>query len=435
MYKDGAHLVQRRQQLAARRANLATARSLLANLEAAVPSASSLSLPQSVSALQARCTALELVLDSLELEANQTRAILAREIVAVYALRRIVVELPLPDPFLTAPLADSVTTTSTTSATAAAASPLTDSASTVATLRTRAAPAPIPPTYVLASLPLPTLAQLVAPTRSSSLASQAHVEAILSHLVHLVRLLALYEGVSLPFTPLPSCFGPGRAGVRVAVGWGGPSPRPQGVDAQGGLATATPRRDATERSSSSGDRRTPTPRDCASSGPTLTISDGDCFPLCYPSRSSTRRTQRSDSDRNSHGEGEEDAWHGEPAVTTTTDEGSDPGHPPSPATTTSRAGVFGGGGRAMLLRRRRRQSRVKGVLLGAVAIAYDLAYLAWQREQRVLASRPRPLLPAWSGHTDWHAPEVLDDLGELLMRAAGVAPPSQAASALRSDSR
>ncbi|GAA5868345.1 hypothetical protein JCM3774_003261 [Rhodotorula dairenensis] len=402
-HAEATQLEQRRQKLAARRANLATAQSLLANLASPVPSASSLSLPQSVSALDARSASLDLASDALGLETAQTRAILARELVAVYALRRIVVELPLPDPFLTAPLAAS---------TSATPSPFLDPSSTVATLRTRPLPAPIAPTYLLASLPLPRLSHLV----SASL-SQAHVEAVLSHLVHLVRLLALYEGVLLPFTPLPSCFGPGRAGVRVAVGWG---------TADVGSSTTTSRRD--ERPSGSEDRGTPTRADRAPV-PTLAISDGDCFPLCFPSSSRSNHHRRRT--RQQHPGRDDAPLEGEAAATTTTDEGSDPG--PPPATPTGRAGA----------RRRRRWSRTKGILLGAVAIAYDLAYIAWQREQQQQQQRAlaRPTsLPksasappahhadaganAGSSSTDWCAPELLDDLGELLMRAAGVAAPS-----------
>ena len=162
----------------------------------------------------------QLALDTLALETARTRSILSRELVAVYALRRIIVEQPLPDPFLTAPLAESTTLAA---AEATSPSPFFDPSSTLAaTLRTRPPPAPIEPTYLLASLPLPKLSQLLSSSSSPPSTAHTHIEALLSHFVHLSRLLALYEGVSLPFNPLPSCFGPGRAGVRVAVGWGDP---------------------------------------------------------------------------------------------------------------------------------------------------------------------------------------------------------------------
>lgn len=437
----------RRQRLAARRANLATAQSLLANLETDLPSASSLSLPLSIPALQARCASLQLALDTLALETARTRAILARELVAAYALRRIIVEQPLPDPFLTAPLAESTLAAAEASS---SSSPFFDPSSTLAaTLRTRPDPAPIAPTYLLASLPLPKLSQLLSSSSSSPAAPAAHhthTEALLSHLVHLIRLVALYEGVSLPFNPLPSCFGPGRAGVRVAVGWG--DPRSGGGGANGG----------------SGDRNTPTPTrtrpsDPPATPPTLTISDGDCFPLCYSSTARSKRRLRPHSNRaTSNREADEEARKGE---STATDEGSDSGAVNDGGRATTTTTVFGSGsarrravgptsaaaGSSSSSRSRSSSSssskRAKGVLLGAVALAYDLAYLAWRREQKraedgsaaTFSSSSHSHSHSHSQSGDWNAPEVLDDLGELLMRAAGVALESSASSARQPDSR
>ncbi|GAA5975925.1 hypothetical protein JCM10908_005329 [Rhodotorula pacifica] len=409
---EADQLEERRQELASRRANLATARSLLSNLETSVPSASSLSLPHSIPALQARCASLELALDTLALETARTRAILARELVAVYALRRIIIEQPLPDPFLTAPLAESTLATGATTTT----SPFFDPSSTVATLRARPLPPPIAPTYTLASLPLPRLSHLL-----SSSPSTAHTEALLSHLVHLVRLLALYEGVALPFVPLPSCFGPGRAGVRVAIGWG---------DARGSSSAATSAADpkAASDSNPSSERSTPTKTSRAPvPQPTLVISEGDCFPLCYSSRSKRRRRQHdarhpSDEDGNNAGE-----------MTATTDEGSDA----AAAAAARGASVFGPrqrqrkGEGAQNTRGKAASKRTRGVLLGAVAIAYDLAYIAWMREQRGGSRLPQQQQQSTGAgssqtagaptSTDWQDADLLDDLGGLLMRAAGVA--------------
>lgn len=304
--------------------------------------------------------------------------------------------------------------------------------------RTRPPQAPIAPTYLLASLPLPKLSQLLSSSPSST--AHTHVEALLSHLVHLIRLLALYEGVSLPFNPLPSCFGPGRAGVRVAVGWGDPR---GGGGANSGAGGGS--RDS--------DRSTPTPTPTPKQptdpppAPALTISDGDCFPLCY---SSTARSKRRLGPRSSNRvttnlrEVDEESRKGE---STATDEGSDSGavnDGGGPATTT----VFGGGSARRRVvgptsaagssSRSRSFKRAKGVLLGAVALAYDLAYLAWRREQQRAAQERREdgsAAAPTSQREDWTGPEVLEDLGELLMRAAGVALESSSSSARQPDPR
>ena len=264
--------------------------------------------------------------------------------------------------------------------------------------------------------------------------------------MHLIRLLALYEGVSLPFNPLPSCFGPGRAGVRVAVGCGDPR---SGGGANGG----------------SGDRNTPTPTrtrpsDPPATPPTLTISDGDCFPLCYSSTARSKRRLCPHSNRAaSNRKADEEARQGE---STATDEGSDSGAVNDGGRATTTTTVFGGGGGGGSARRRNvdptsaaagsssssrsrssssSSKRAKGVLLGAVALAYDLAYLAWRREQKraedgsAATSSSSSHSQSHSQRGDWNAPEVLDDLGELLMRAAGVALESSASSARQPDPR
>ncbi|BGP46745.1 hypothetical protein JCM10450v2_002593 [Rhodotorula kratochvilovae] len=175
-----------RASLAARRANLSTARSLLTSLSSSSPSTSSLSLSDSLPALSARLSTLESSLAVLQAETTRVRLILARELLAVFALSPL--ERPLADPFLSFP--------STTTSSRSAYPPT-------------SAPSPF---YTLATLPLPPLSALLSLPPTT-------LEALLAHLAHLARLLALYARVPLPYTPLPGAFGPGRAGVRAAPGW------------------------------------------------------------------------------------------------------------------------------------------------------------------------------------------------------------------------
>ncbi|BGP54376.1 hypothetical protein JCM8202v2_001953 [Rhodotorula sphaerocarpa] len=405
-------LEKRRQALQARRANLAIARSLLSNLDTQAPSATSLSLLESVPALQARCAALQTELDTLGRDTARTRAILARELVSVYGLRRIVVEQPLPDPFLTAPLAHSSLDSDSGG-----------DSSAMTRRRAPPAPDPIPPTYTLASLPLPRLSHLL-----SALPSTAHVEALLSHLTHLVRLLALYEGIALPFTPLPSCFGPGRAGVRVAVGWGASAN-------SGTSASRSPTRVRRRRSSQGGGTTNEAqPRDGSTSTSTTPIPtppsgqsgfralEGDCFPLCFAGRltGSSRSSRNSPSKRSS-----------------ATEDGSHPhGSSHDLEEASEHAGLddsFGAGEKGQFSyreqhdagsdphehRRSSASKRARGVLLGAVVLAYDLAYLAWAREQRTSRAEDPPDI-APDRRVAWQDPNILDDLGELLLSAADV---------------
>lgn len=383
-------LKKRRLGLASRRANLATARSLLSNLEASFPSASALSLPESIPALQARCAALQVELDTLRADSARARAILTQELVSVYGLRRIVVEQPLPDPFLAAPLTHSV-------AESASLSPARS------IWRAQTAPEPIPPTYTLASLPLPRLSNLL-----STLPSHAHLEALLSHLAYLIRLLALYEGVILPFVPLPSCFGAGRAGVRVAVGWGS-APKVSSNTAVKRSGDGDVKNIGLERDD--GSSSTPTPSPQSSDRPSMTVSEGDCFPLCFGLSSHKATTRRR------HARDDPDGPAGE---ATATDDGSEDGHSDSPRKLYQEED--GEDERSSRSRKKRvstSSKRAKGVLLGAVALAFDLAYIAWRRSRRSgvhASTSPAPR----SQQIDWWDPAVLDDLGGLLLEAAGV---------------
>ena len=123
---------------------------------------------------------------------ESTRNILVREMLAVYGFSR-----STPSNSTQHSITSSVKSTHSTTS---------SSSSTISIPRPHA-------THQLAQLPIPSLSEIhtFAPTV---------LAASLSHLLHLVRLLALYLEIKLPFTPLPSLFGPGRPGLRAAVGWG-----------------------------------------------------------------------------------------------------------------------------------------------------------------------------------------------------------------------
>ncbi|GAA5948780.1 hypothetical protein JCM21900_005296 [Sporobolomyces salmonicolor] len=318
-----ATLQARRSSLAARRANLSTARSLLSTLSSSSDSPTSLapsaasSLPSSIPSLQSHLVNLQTTLHDLSLESARVRRILALELLAVYALQP--VEAPLADPFLPLPQTSNLRAPYSSPS---SSSPLDPSP-----------PTPFPPSYTLAALPLPPLSALLT-------LRQPHLEAILLHLVHLTRLLALYEGVRLPFAPMPSCFGPGRPGLRATPGWG--------------LAGGEDGKEAKRKGLSQ-----------------------DCWPICFGSKKASRAAEEG---------GEEEANENE-----------------APEKARSRSGAEGNS--------RKDTKRTMAVLVGAVALAFDLAYIAWIREGRTAEHRavPRAI-----------SDEELDDLGALILRAAGV---------------
>ncbi|GAA6055458.1 hypothetical protein JCM3770_002837 [Rhodotorula araucariae] len=335
----------RRANLAARRANLATARSLLAGLASPAPSTSSLSLPDSLPALEARLSTLTGALAALEAETDRVRRILARELVAVFALAP--VDRPLADPFLPFPTA------------------LGNS--------TYPPPSGPPPLYTLATLPLPALSALLALPPST-------LEALLAHLAHLARLVALYERVALPFTPLPGAFGPGRAGIRAAPGWG--------VDAAAdGAHGAGPR-----------------------AGPGAARSrrglGAEVWPLVFGSRRGSRGAR---------GDGAAAPAVG-PAAAAGVGVGlagapREPEDPPSEGEDDARSERSSDASASHLsaaAAKTKRGKRARLVLAGAVALALDFAYIAWTRDGRA------------GVRTDWRV-EELDDLGALVARAASVA--------------
>ncbi|GAA5915950.1 hypothetical protein JCM5296_002215 [Sporobolomyces johnsonii] len=251
-------------------------------------------------------------LHDLSLEAVRVRRILALELLAVYALQP--VEAPLADPFLPLPQGSILR--------APSSSPSSSSPFDPSPL------IPFPPCYTLAALPPPPLSALLT-------VRQPQLEAVLLHLVHLTRLLALYEGVRLPFAPMPSCFGPGRAGVRATPGRG--------------LAGGEDGKEAKRKGLSP-----------------------DCWPVCFGSK----------------------------RPSTTADEGGDDAADETEALekARSRSGAAEGASRKDC-------KRTMAVLVGAAALAFDLAYVAWIREGRTAepGAAPRAI-----------SDEELDDSGALI---------------------
>ncbi|KAL8276182.1 hypothetical protein RQP46_011394 [Phenoliferia psychrophenolica] len=176
--------------------------------------------------------------------------------------------------------------------------------------------APSESTYLIAELPIPRLADL------------ANIPAItlstvLSHLCHLVRLLALYYQIDLPFAPNPNLFEPGRPGVVAAPGWS------TGTSSNGFPCFLVPR----------GKKR---------SGGTAIVGGGG---------GNTEGTEQS-------------------------------------------------GGRELegsIRDEEEKAARLKAVVGGAVALAYDFAWIAWRRGWDDLGGNP----------------EVLDDMGALVPKALG----------------
>ncbi|GAA6004783.1 uncharacterized protein JCM10292_002512 [Rhodotorula paludigena] len=370
----------RRAALAARRANLSTAQSLLASLASSHPSASSLSLPTSLPALESRLAGLSSALAAQALDAARVRRILALELLAVYALAP--VERPLADPFLPVPLARSTYPPASSSSSPTAAPRLPP-------------PEPFPQSYTLATLALPPLSALwPAP-------SPTELEALLAHLAHLVRLLALYEGVVLPFTPLPSGFGPGRAGVRATPGWGvaqqqqqesyeddsapstAPASKRKGPVTAGGPAESYPLVFSSSRK----------PAQSASSALTAVVT----------ASSSIGGASSSKTGGGLEDEDADDDLADDLDVRSTRSSRSD--------LSSSHAAPVSSRG-APARRRAGSSKRAKAVVTGAVALAFDLAFLAWFRAER----------DGGPGSAREVRVEDLDDLGALVFRAAGVEP-------------
>ncbi|GAA5903423.1 arsenic resistance protein [Sporobolomyces salmoneus] len=312
-------VTRRRAVLNARRTNLSTARSLLTSLSS--PShPTSPSLPLSLNSLNSQITDLEETFSTLSDSLSKVRRILTLELLTTYSFKSI--ESPLPDPFIVHPSSNPTPST------------------------------PFPPSYTFATLPLPSLALL--PT----LLTQT-LEALLVNLAHLTRLLALYEGISLPFVPLPNCYGPGKAGIKS-------SPGCTGWDGKASDRSSEQQDDAHEEE----------------------LSETMCFPLGFG-------VEKAKSSRN--------------GVELVGEKGAD-------ASERSSRGSRGGKDDASSDWTNDKpgsvvaSKRYKLVLKGAIALAYDLGYICWARETRESTARV-------DGAAGWKV-EDLEDLGQLILRAA-----------------
>ncbi|GAA6060756.1 hypothetical protein JCM10212_006736 [Sporobolomyces blumeae] len=352
----------KRAALASRRANLSTARSLLTSLSSPPPHAST--LPSSISSLTTSLEALASSVDALETNLERVRKILTRELLTVYAVGTI--DPPLPDPFLPSPSPFSSTFP----------------------------PAPVhnptfSPTYTLTSLPLPALSLL--PT----LAVQT-LEPLLAHLAHFVRLLALYERVTLPYAPVMNAFGNGRPGVKASPGWG--------VTAT--VASSAPSEVHTRISIELDGSGVGDLDKSGNGGPIV-----DMWPLCFGLGSA------------------------EPPVAPEGPD-ADPDDSTTPRSASKDRAYLGGlsskrkGGGASVSAAEKQ--RMRNVLTGAVALAFDLAFVCWTRDERRLAwCTQKALLRRGRGESEveletdeqprrreWKV-ENLEDLGKLVKRAAG----------------
>ncbi|BGP14609.1 hypothetical protein JCM10213v2_002558 [Rhodosporidiobolus nylandii] len=328
-----------------------------ANEEAVSPS-----LPLSLPSLNARIADLSQSMSLAAAEISQARGFYSLELREVFAFEP--AEPVLLDPF----------------------SP--DPAASTYPPRSSGPPTPFPRSYTLAGLPLPPVSQLL------TLAGP-DLEALLSHLLHLTRLLALYQGVLLPFAPLPSCFGPGRPGVKAVKGVGEALDKLAPVSGTAatdeGSGNTTPK----HRSASSS-VATITPAEPAATQAATSGVGVDCWPLCFRAKKSSPSAS-GDAGDNGAGEPADAPSDAEDRQTVT-----------SSRSARSSASHAAGAGRGVWASKKTAK-RAKAVLVGAVALVYDLAYIAWARETREAAEG----IAAWSE-------EDLDDLGTLLHRALGL---------------
>lgn len=172
---DQIKLNERRAGLNKRRSNLISARALLPN-----------------SNEQPTLTLEQINLSrnhhSILIQTEETRQILLRELLSVYAF--IPIERVLPSPFKSySSSSDSSSISSITSKDLDSSNPFHSHS------------------HTLATLPLPSL-------NAISTTPAILLSATLNNLLHLIRLIALYLNISLPFLPLPTLYGPGRPGVK-----------------------------------------------------------------------------------------------------------------------------------------------------------------------------------------------------------------------------
>ncbi|GAA5821284.1 hypothetical protein JCM11251_004553 [Rhodosporidiobolus azoricus] len=399
----------RRAALASRRANLSTARSLLSSLSPPSPSPStssasavppsSLALPTSLPSLRAHLSSLHSSLTALSLESARIRRILATELLAVFALAP--VEPVLADPFSPIPQHSS---------------PAPSPSSEYSPRRSSPSTSPAAPHYTLHTLPLPPLSLF--PTLPPET-----LEALLSHLLHLTRLVAMYERVAVPFAVLPGCFGPGRGGIR-AVGGLLNVGREESAGADGGQ----------EGDVQEGKRK--------GRGKATSRVGVDCWPLFFgthPSSSSGGKSRRKAGAGLGGNGGASSATSstaasligGNPALSTAGDGASEamaldyPSEEDDDDEELAEEDVLNRSTKSSSSSSSRTQKgkklssnpskslakRYRAVFTGAVCIAYDLAYIAWVREERRRQGMGRK--------SGWRM-EDLEDLGRLIRRAAGV---------------
>lgn len=201
--------------------------------------------------------------------------------------------------------------------------------------------------------------------------------AALSHVLQLVRLLALYagDGATLAFTPLPSLFGPGKPGLRAAP-------------------------------------NISLPADVLASSSSSSRGNGAAFPLFAP------RASPSASASSSRGEGTD---QGRPATTTTTT-GAEP----------RRVSSSGRGARDGFARTLRDEERTKALVCAAVALAYDLLQLAALRGVDVLEYALQNAGEGGQGD-DEAMYLLLDDLGACVTLATGESTPSTSTTTTTAD--
>lgn len=293
---DQEALSRRRDLVKRRRQNLDSARILVSNLTSPTLVTS---VPPSVASHHATQALVEREHHAILNRMHETRFILAKELLNVYGFAPApIADRPLPSPFKSP---------------SSSVSSLSDSTTSVPSSLILPNPSHLP-TYVLGQLSLPPLSLLPS-------LPPPPLSAVLNHLLHLVRLLALYYDFALPFTPLPSLFGPGRPGLRATPGCGGSVPSAGG--ANGGLASWPVFLPRSSSKMEGGDK--------------LSLSPGGTELL-----------------------------------------------PPAAAGSESEEHQTGGRELDKTMRdQEKRQSRMRAVMTGAVALVFDLAWIVWKRGAEV----------------------------------------------------
>ncbi|KAK4052780.1 hypothetical protein OIV83_002067 [Microbotryomycetes sp. JL201] len=202
-------------------------------------------------------------------------------------------------------------------------------------------PAATGPIYTLGHQVLPPLSAL-------GTLSGPQLSAVLQHLMHITRLFALYQDVCLPFTPVHSLFGPGLPGIKATPGWGDSVPSASSAQ----HVRAWPLFVSKSLNASSSTLRT---ADSQLAETILSDSELDATIVPYSAIESDYAAQAAMLDRTNRGR-----------------------------------------------EIKKKALRIKMALIGAVAVAFDLAFLAWKRG------------------VDELSVDCLDDIGSLIMKAAGL---------------